>query len=71
MIKPLISLRLALGLFTGIAASALLSDSALAQVGVGAKPAYSFRESPTNSMGITSLEDLKGKPVLIEFWGTR
>ncbi|MEM8712511.1 MAG: hypothetical protein AAGG01_16275 [Planctomycetota bacterium] len=38
---------------------------------VGDKPAYSFKDAPTNSMGITSLEELRGKPVLVEFWGTR
>ena len=65
MINPLISL--------GLAAGVLLSGSAMGQevVDVGAKPSYSFRSAPTNSMGIKSLEELKGKPVLIEFWGTR
>ena len=32
---------------------------------------YAFREAPVNSLGIGSLADLRGKPVLIDFWGTR
>ena len=32
---------------------------------------YKFREAPINSMGITSFAELRGKPVLIDFWGTR
>ncbi len=32
---------------------------------------YKFSKPPVNSMGITSLEDLRGKPVIIDFWGTR
>ena len=41
------------------------------QVQVGSNPSYSFRNAPMNSMGVKSLEDLQGKPVLVEFWGTR
>lgn len=57
---------------------------ALACLGVSALPAaasalqegpevveYAFREPPVNSAGIGSLADLRGKPVLIDFWGTR
>jgi hypothetical protein len=32
---------------------------------------YKFRTPPVNSMGITTLEELRGKPVIIDFWGTR
>jgi hypothetical protein len=32
---------------------------------------YTFSEPLLNGMGVTSLDDLRGKPVLIEFWGTR
>ncbi len=32
---------------------------------------YSFRTPPVNSLGVTSMADLLGKPVLIDFWGTR
>lgn len=30
---------------------------------------YKFREAPLNSLGIKSMSDLRGKPVLIDFWG--
>ncbi len=32
---------------------------------------YTFRGSPVNGMGLSSLKDLEGKPVLVEFWGSR
>ena len=32
---------------------------------------HTFRSSPFNANGLASLEELRGKPVLIEFWGTR
>ncbi len=32
---------------------------------------YRFSRPPVNAAGITSLADLRGKPVLIDFWGTR
>lgn len=58
-----------------LAATALLvaAPSALAggQVEVGKKTSHTFSTSPVNSMGVKSLKDLKGKPVLVEFWGTR
>ncbi len=42
-----------------------------AQVAVGDQPSYSFRAPLFNGMGATSLEDFRGKPLLIDFWGTR
>jgi hypothetical protein len=30
---------------------------------------YKFREAPLNSLGLNSLADLRGKPVVIDFWG--
>lgn len=38
---------------------------------VGDVPAHEFRTAPLNGLGATSLADLRGKPVLVEFWGTR
>ncbi len=32
---------------------------------------YRFRAALDNGRGVTSLADLRGKPVLIDFWGTR
>lgn len=40
-------------------------------VDIGEKVSYTFRDPMLNSMGVTKLEDLRGKPVIVEFWGTR
>lgn len=32
---------------------------------------FTFQSPPVNSMGVKSMADLLGKPVLIDFWGTR
>jgi len=37
----------------------------------GDTPTYTFRDSLLNGRGVQSLEDLRGRPVLVEFWGTR
>ncbi len=34
-------------------------------------PSYTFRSFPVNSLGAKSLADLRGRPVLVEFWGRR
>ena len=39
-------------------------------LGDGAKD-YKFQSAPIGSLGVQSLADLRGKPVLIDFWGTR
>lgn len=46
---------------------------ALAQerVQVGSKPSYRFRSAPMFGAGVGSLEDLKGKPTILEFWGVK
>ena len=44
---------------------------------VAARPAgggaieHTFKQAPVNALGVTSMADLRGKPVLIDFWGTR
>ena len=38
---------------------------------IGDNASYAFRETPVNGLGAKSLEDLRGKPVLFDFWGTR
>lgn len=38
---------------------------------VGDDASYTFRDAPINSMGIKSLDEMRGKPVLVEFWGTK
>lgn len=40
-------------------------------VSSGDHPTYSFRQPLVNGRGVRSLADLRGKPVLIDFWGTR
>jgi hypothetical protein len=54
-----------------LAAFALLAVAPLAQAGVGEKVDYKFRQAPVNAMGVTGFADLRGKPVLVDFWGTR
>ena len=38
---------------------------------IGAHPKFTFRQPILNGMGAKSLSDLRGKPTLIDFWGTR
>ncbi len=57
-----------------LAAGALLSMTwagAPGSISVGDEVSYNFRKAPLNSMGVGSLGDLAGKPVSVEFWGTR
>jgi hypothetical protein len=51
----------------GVASLAMLSSHA--PVGEGAKVEYKFRSAPVNALGIASMADLRGKPVMIDFWG--
>jgi hypothetical protein len=37
----------------------------------GDVPQYRFHQPLVNGLGSESLSDLRGKPVLIDFWGTR
>lgn len=55
--------------------SALLAVAAAvapapAGVKVGDLVTHQFREAPLNAGSVKSLADLRGTPVLIEFWGT-
>jgi hypothetical protein len=47
---------------------ALLRPAAPAE---GAKVDYRFSTAPVNALGLKSLAELRGKPVLVDFWGTR
>jgi len=40
-------------------------------IGVGDAAQHTWRAPLLNGMGVASLEDLRGKPVLVDFWGTR
>jgi len=42
----------------------------VAGVKVGDLVSHQFREAPLNAGSVKSLQDLRGTPVLIEFWGT-
>ncbi|MCP3919592.1 MAG: hypothetical protein GY711_28995 [bacterium] len=43
----------------------------MGDVSVGSTPTFSFNGAPVNARGVKSLADMRGKPVLVEFWGTR
>jgi hypothetical protein len=30
---------------------------------------YKFRTPPVNALGVRGISDLRGKPILIDFWG--
>ena len=64
MIPAQRSLLVALALVPALGAAAPLATS-------GEGKSYTFREAPFNARGVKTLEDLRGKPVLIDFWGTR
>ncbi len=56
-----------------LAASSLLlaAPAVPAQVAkVGQVVDYKFSSPPVNGIGVSSLESLRGKPTLVEFWGT-
>jgi len=54
-----------------LALNSALATPAAAGVSQGDTPEYSWKDAPIGSMGKTSLADMKGTPVLVEFWGTR
>ncbi|MEM1451999.1 MAG: hypothetical protein AAF726_12090 [Planctomycetota bacterium] len=60
---------------TAAAAGLMLALTAAAPqdggVEVGATPKFEFRSPLLNGKGVTSLADLRGRPTLIDFWGTR
>lgn len=49
----------------------LLALAGASQAGGDKSKSYTFHTPPANSLGVRSLADLHGKPVLIDFWGTR
>jgi hypothetical protein len=46
-------------------------SSAPEGVVAGEEVSYEFRSPLVNGRGVTRLDDLRGKPLLVEFWGTR
>lgn len=61
--------------FTALAAVAALTLGMKPQssgpVKEGEAVDYTFRTEVVNGMGVQTLAALRGKPVLVEFWGTR
>ena len=37
---------------------------------LGTRPSYTFSSPLLNGLGVKSLADLQGRPVMVEFWGT-
>ena len=48
-----------------------LKPAGPAGVEVGESVSHTFRTEIVNGMGTKTLESLRGKPVLVEFWGTK
>jgi len=48
-----------------------LTTVAQQTVSVGDQPEYEFSNSLFNGRGLKNLADFRGKPLLVEFWGTR
>lgn len=48
----------------------LLAPGASAQTAQGKTPEFTWLVPPVNAQGVTSLADLQGKLVWVEFWGT-
>ena len=57
--------------FAWIAALAVAFASAGDSHANAGDRSYRFQKAPVNSMGVKSMAELRGKPVLIDFWGTR
>ena len=56
------------GVGVALACVAVLSVSA--PRGDEAAASYVFATAPVNAKGVKGMADLRGKPVLIDFWGT-
>jgi len=54
----------------GVALAAVALATASAPVG-DSPVDFRFSKPPVNALGLQSLAELRGKPVLIDFWGTR
>ncbi|MFT5831296.1 MAG: outer membrane protein assembly factor BamE (lipoprotein component of BamABCDE complex) [Bacteroidia bacterium] len=64
--------KAALGLAAAGALTALMSTTSnVGGIKAGDQVSYTWNTPLVNGMGVTSLEDMLGTPVLVEFWGTR
>jgi hypothetical protein len=59
------------GLLAALGTAIAAPAPAGAAAGGDAIVSYKFRTPPMNSLGIADLADVRGRPVLIDFWGTR
>ena len=55
----------------GFAGRLLVVTSQGGVIDVGDTASFSFKGPLVNGMGLKSLGELRGKPVLVDFWGTR
>jgi hypothetical protein len=62
--------RIASALALVASAAVGTAQSGPEKVDVGSRPKYSFANPLINGQGLRSLADLRGRPVVIEFWGT-
>jgi len=53
---------------TALAAVALAQEHGA--VNVGDTPKYTFSNPMVNGLGVKSLADFQGRPLMVEFWGT-
>ena len=54
---------------TAFVASAAFTPAPSAPARPLAAVEFAFRDEPVNARGFKSLADLRGKPVVIDFWG--
>ncbi len=54
-----------------VAAIICAASPVVAQVQPGDVIDYEFQSVPFNSLGVNNISDFRGKPVFVEFWGTR
>lgn len=69
--KRLLPSLLAAAVVAPALVAATIPGPAQNAIEVGDEVDYTFRSTPVNAMGIKGLDELRGKPVLVEFWGTR
>ena len=69
--KSLLASLLTIAAVMPAVVAATIPAATQSAVEVGEEVNYTFRSAPVNAMGIKGLDELRGKPVLVEFWGTR
>lgn len=63
-------MRTSVFLAAALAGATLLGAAPADKAKVGKVPQYKFEGPVANGAGVTSLESFRGKPVVVEFWGT-